>query len=91
MFEGQPADLGEVIVGNPFSPENAPRPGRLMVFVNTSAFAFDAGLGDMFWKQMEWIKSESYIGDGGDCLTFVSRNDRLFETVLQRLRTGSPE
>jgi len=87
VFEDQPIDLGEIIEGNPFLPELAPRPGRLMVFVNYSAFAFEATLAKMFWKQMEWIKSESYIGDGGDYLTFVSRNDRLFETVLQRLRT----
>lgn len=86
VFEGPPTDLGEIIEGNPYLPENAPQPGRLMVFVNGSAFAFDAMLAEMFWKQMEWIKSESYIGDGGDYLTFASRNDRIFETVLQRLR-----
>ena len=88
VFDGQPRDLGEIIEGNPFLPEFAPRPGRLMVFVNTSAFAFDAALAEMFWKQMEWIRPESYIGDGGDYLTFVSRNDRLFESVLQRLRAA---
>jgi len=46
-------------------------------------------LANMFWKQMEWIRPESYIGDGGECLTFVSRNDRLFETVLRRLRSAN--
>ena len=86
VFDGPPTDLGEIIEGNPFQPESAPRPGRLMVFVNYSAFAFDPVLADMFWEQMEWIRPESYIGDGGECLTFVSRNDRLFETVLRRLR-----
>jgi hypothetical protein len=92
VFEGPPTDLGEIIEGNPFLPELAPRPGRLMVFVNTSAFALHPELlADMFWKQMEWIKPESYIGDGGECLTFVSRNQRIFETVLQRLRSADEE
>jgi len=96
VFDGQPTDLGEIMEGNPFLLELAPRPGRLMVFVNYPAFVLDDSwspeqpLATMFWTQMEWIKPESYIGDGRDCLMFVSRNDQLFELVLQRLSGGFP-
>jgi len=59
-----------------------------MVFVNSSAFALHPELADMFWKEMDWIRPESCIGDGGECLTFVSRNQSLLEMVLRRLSTG---
>jgi hypothetical protein len=66
-----------------------------MVFVNYPAFAIhhpgssERFLVDMFWQQLGWVKPESYIGDGADCLTFVSRNDALFESVHQRLTADS--
>jgi hypothetical protein len=86
LFDAE-ADLGETIQGNPFEPQNSPRPGRLMVFVNQISFAIDNPdpfLADIFWRQLEWISPESYIADGCRCLTFVSRNPALFDTVHER-------
>jgi len=96
VFDGQPTDLGEIAEENPFLPESAPRRGRLMIFVNYPAFVLDNSgpseqlLARMFWTQMEWIRPESYISDGRDCLTFVSSNHQLFEMVLQRLSSDVP-
>ena len=65
-----------------------------MVFVNYAAFVIHAPgsserfLVDMFWKQLEWVKPESYVADGKDCLTFVSRNAVLFGDVYERLRSA---
>ena len=39
----------------------------------------------LFWTQLERARPESYIADGRDCLTFVTRNSNLFELVRQRL------
>ncbi len=77
-------DLGEVIRGNPF---NEPlKPGRLMIFVNFPAFALHdssgLGLADMFWEQIGWVQPESYVADGRDHFTFVSRNAALYQRVL---------
>jgi hypothetical protein len=44
----------------------------------------------MFWRQLEWVDPESYIGDGNDCLTFVTRNAALFNTVHERLKAALP-
>ncbi len=82
-----PMDLGEVSDGNPF---NTPlQRGRIVVFVNYGGFALhDAQLQpliDMFWRQLEWINPESYLADGSDNLTFVSRNRALFEAVRRAL------
>jgi hypothetical protein len=96
VFDTGAVDLGELIkkTENPFEQEHAPRPGRLMVFVNFAAFMIRGAnssqqyLADLFWKQLEWAKPESYIGDGRDCLIFVSRNATLFDTVYERLNAA---
>jgi hypothetical protein len=85
----EPTDLGEVITGNPF--EEMLKPGRLMVLVNQIGFRLHDPnpamqvLVKMFWEQMDWTQPESYIADGSDCLTFVSRNGELFESVQAQL------
>jgi hypothetical protein len=88
------ADLGELITReeNPFEPAHAPQPRRLMVFVNYPAFVLDdpseTVFADMFWKQLEWIKPESYVADGRDYLTFVTTNGPLFDIVCERLNAA---
>ena len=84
-----PSDLGEVITGNPF--EEPLKPGGLMAFVNWPAFVLhdpnpaEQVIVEMFWEQIGWVQPDSYIADGRDCLTFVSRNANLFESVRERL------
>lgn len=89
VFDAPPTDLGEVIRENPFLEANAPRPGRLMVFVNYVGFSLHDSAWDsvsaMFWRQMEWIQPAAYIADGSDYLTFVCKDRQLFDSVCQRL------
>jgi len=63
-----------------------------MVFVNYPAFVLhdpsERTLADMFWKQLDWVEPESYVADGRDYLTFVTRNAGLLDTVYQRLNTA---
>ena len=89
-----PPDLGEIIGRdeNPFEPAHAPRPQRLMVFVNYGAFVLhdpsERTLADLFWKQLEWVEPESYVADGRDYLIFVTRNTGLFDSVVERLNAA---
>jgi hypothetical protein len=84
-------NLGKLQEGNPFEQATAPRSGRPKVYVgmpsatvsdNRSDFEF---IRRMFWDQIGWIQPESYVADSGDFLTFVTRNQDLFELVLERL------
>jgi len=45
----------------------------------------------MFWRQMEWMQPDAYIGDGDSHLTFVSRNEALFDSVDRRLSRDNVE
>jgi hypothetical protein len=85
VFEN-PVDLGEKGKGNIF--EAPLSPGQVEVFVNF-AEGFDLqqpnGLVPLFWRQLEWIRPESYIADTHHALTFVSGNRNVFETVRQAL------
>ncbi len=78
-----PIDLGVSHLGeNVF--ETPQEPGHVSVFVNYGGFAFDradmSDLATLLWKQMEWIRPESYIADG-NYLNFVTMNKALFGTV----------
>ena len=89
VFKAPPAEMGEVIQGNPFEEGNRPGPGRLMAFVNWFVFLHSPEPGmqlllDMFWRQLDWIQPDAYIADA-DCLTFVCNDGALFESVIQRL------
>jgi hypothetical protein len=92
LFDAVAADLGEAIKGNPFEQAHTPRPGRLMVFVGYPSLALHDPpesknvIVEMFWRQLEWVKPESFIADGRDCLTFVTRNTGLFDTVHEHLK-----
>ena len=91
VFDRAPGDLGEILQGNPFLPENSPQPGRLLIFVQWISFSIsltDAAhsvVRDMFWRQMEWIQPDVYISDGQDNLTVVCKSRSLHGLVRQRL------
>lgn len=81
IFNG-PADLGIGHLGqNVF--EVPQEPGHVSVLVNYF-FALHRpemkALAALFWNQIEWIRPESYMGDG-DYLNFVSMNKTLFASV----------
>ena len=40
---------------------------------------------DVFWRQLEWIRPESYIADTHHLLTFVTTNSIVFAAVRQAL------
>jgi hypothetical protein len=86
VFEN-PKDLGSRVEGNIF--EAALGPGEVHIFVNFLGFCLDDSsfkdLADLFWKQLEWIWPESYLAEGSDCATFVSRNKREFAGVAEQL------
>jgi len=87
-------DLGQLRRDNPF--EATLTPGHVWAFVNYGGFAlYDHNVESLisaFWKQFDWIEPESYVADGYDLLTFVSRDDELFTAVAQALQnpTGEP-
>ncbi|HEY2168149.1 MAG TPA: hypothetical protein VGJ30_00875, partial [Candidatus Angelobacter sp.] len=72
---GTPIDLGEKGRGNVF--ESSLSAGQVEVFVNF-AEGFDLhqpnDLVPLFWRQLEWIRPESYIADTHLLLTFMSTN-----------------
>ncbi len=75
-------NLGRVYQGNYF--EFQPARGEILVFVNSPAFVlhdpepYMPGILDIFWNQLEIIEPETFIADGQDCLTLVSRVTRQF-------------
>ncbi len=96
LFETKAADMGQRIKGNPFEPASGPRPGHLMEFVSQCSFSISVGdpddfLANLFWRQLERTEPESYVADGHDCLTFVTRNSALFDSVYRRLSAARSE
>ena len=91
---GAPFDLGELRDGNVF--EAAMTPGQVYTFVNFGpSFALHdpevTGLADLFWKQLDGIRPESYIADADVFLTFVSRNEGMFASVRDALEDTAPD
>lgn len=84
-----PCDLGERRRGNIFQEEFAPSPGKTAVFVAWASFVLHRvdgqALTDLFWPQLLRLNPESYVADGTSCLTFVTRNKKVFDTVHDRL------
>ena len=77
----RPVDLGiSHLAENIFDVPQAP--GHVSVFVNYGGFAFDRPdtLTELFWKQIEWIRPESYIADGL-YLNFATANKELFARI----------
>ena len=91
IFAG-PTTLGGASRENVFEPP--PVPDVVMVFAHYYAFALHnpkvSDLTDLFWRQLEWIQPESYVADGSECLTFVTRNHELFESVHEVLKANPP-
>jgi hypothetical protein len=84
-----PVDLGSShLAENVFEVPQAP--GHVSVFVNYLGFGFDrtdtSDLAALFWKQMEWIRPESYIADGY-YLNFASANKSLFAIVREAVKS----
>jgi hypothetical protein len=84
-----PHDLGALCDGNVF--ESDLKAGKIWTFVNyDDGFALHnpemSDLTSFFWKQLEWIRPESFIADSGSFLTFVSRNEPTFVAVCNALK-----
>ncbi|HEY3455634.1 MAG TPA: hypothetical protein VGK64_13600 [Bryobacteraceae bacterium] len=88
---GSPCGLGERMHGNLFEEQFAPAPGRVVVFVSLAAFVLHdpkpavESLLELFWPQLERLRPESYVADGTQCLTFVSRRKELVKRLHERL------
>ena len=81
--------LGSICRANVFN--TAIAPPDVFQFINFGGFRFSdqqmKPVTDLFWKQIEWMQPESYLGDGDSCLLFVSSNGELFrrtEAILSR-------
>lgn len=87
-----PVDLGSShLAENVFEAPQAP--GHVSVFVNYGGFAFydaDTVLADLFWKQMWWIRPESYIAEGS-YLNVASANKRLFASIRDAVTAPTQE
>jgi|SRR5581483_1112077 len=83
-------DLGERVQGNIFLEAFAPAAGRTAVFVTWASFVLHdsspsvKSLVDLFWPQLERLKPESYIADGNQCLTVVTKKPELLDRIHQR-------
>ncbi len=92
VFE-RSVDLGHLGRGNIFEAPLAP--GQVEVLVNFSeGFALHRpakrDLTDLFWRQLAWIRPESYVADTHNLLTFVTADTNLFSCVNQALREALP-
>ncbi len=94
LFEADDTEMGEVIEGNPFLEENAPGPGRLMEFVSSVGFTLAGSSPSWefhrrtFWDQLNRLHPVSFVCDGSECLTFVTREADLFERVREGMRSS---
>lgn len=79
--------MGEITQGNPWTEEALARPGRFLALVNYSYFpeakheAEDYFLWKEFWNQIVKHQAESFISDGREAVTFVTRHPQLFEKI----------
>ena len=89
IFEDSPPALGQVYQGNYF--EHQAGRGQLMVFVNSPAFLlhdpnpYMTGILDIFWDQLPHVRPATFIADGQDCLTLVSKDHALIRVAEERL------
>jgi|HubBroStandDraft_5_1064220.scaffolds.fasta_scaffold48137_4 hypothetical protein len=92
VFDAPPQSLGTICHENVFTTELAP--GTVFAFINLFLVLSDpemAPITEFFWRQMQWIRPESYLGDGRDCLIFSTRNKELFVSAREALRASDPE
>lgn len=78
-------DLGGITYENVWV--TPPPPGMIVNFVNYRGFALHdpdvQALTDLFWKQVEGLRPESYFAEGEDYTTFVTSEPVLFDAVLK--------
>ena len=91
LFATAPGPLGAICGANIFEIPIA-RP-NVFQFINFVGFRISDprmdAISDLFWKQMEWIRPVSYLGDGNRGLVFVSSDEDCFSRVCDVLREGS--
>jgi len=80
---GAATNLGTICHANPFETEMAPP--HVFAFVNMFFRPADDGVAPLFWKQLDWMRPLSYIGDGRDRLIFASCDKALFASVREAL------
>lgn len=89
VFE-TPADLGEMIFGDIFA--TPPAPGRTMNFINYGGFHLHEPeqrvITDPFWKQLGILQPESYLAEGQEYFTFVTRNGSIFECAVKAVKAS---
>jgi hypothetical protein len=90
---GARADLGQIGKDNVF--EAPLQPGQVEVFVNFGpSFALeltaDQTLANLFWRQLDWIRPDSYLADNDHLLTFVTADPSLFAEVHRALIQDAP-
>jgi hypothetical protein len=92
VFGVEPPVLGAICHANVF--EKAIASPNVFQFINFYGFqlsnAHMKALADLFWTQMEWVRPESYVGDGDRCLMFVSSDHQLFVSVRDTLSRFPP-
>jgi hypothetical protein len=87
IFDEHPAVLGTLSDANPFTTEIAH--GSVFAFINLGGFSLsDPGMravADLFWRQVDWIKPHSYLGDGENHLIYATQDEDLFAAVKESL------
>jgi hypothetical protein len=92
VFDTPPKALGAICHENVFTTELAP--GTVFAFINYFLVLSDpkmAPITGLFWRQMQWVHAECYLGDGRDCLIFATCNKELFASVQEALTSNDPE
>lgn len=85
---GAPTDLGALADPSRSIFESGMQQGQVHAFVNFDFGFHDpeyADLAHMFWRQLGWVKAESYLSEN-DYLIFVTINPKLFAQVYEALR-----
>jgi len=85
---GAPTNLGVLADPNKNIFESEMKQGQVHAFVNFDFGFHDPGYADlsqMFWRQLGWMKAESYLAEN-DYLIFVTANPKVFAPVYDALR-----
>jgi hypothetical protein len=85
---GAPTNLGVLADPSTNIFESEMQQGQVHTFVNFDFGFHDpeyADLAHMFWRQLGWMKAESYLAQN-DYLIFVTANARVFAPVYEALR-----
>lgn len=87
VFGNLPTPLGTICKANAF--ETAIAPPNVFQFINFIGFRLSdpqmSPVADLFWKQMAWVRPQSYLGDSDRCLLFATLDHSLFGIVHDTL------